>query len=239
MFRKSGEVRWRIWIIGFLSFGISILTPIPTARADIFGADVVVLSQILVNALSQLAELRAILKNGGDTLGLLQSINQGINDSLAMAQTLGIHIDPGLYGQVASVGQGEALISQLFGQVSNSPLAPVQRNTDQAVAEAITFNHDLYAYTDQLDQVGETIKMDSHLVSPGGAGKLTAESIGVLIHVMNEQMRATGQGLKLQAQTLALENMRQKQETEEYLQEGQVLRQQMISAQVDFELPRF
>jgi hypothetical protein len=239
MFRKPRKDQWQTWLIGLLALGLSILVPFREVNADIFGADVAVLTQILANALSQLAELRAILQNGGDTLGLLQSINQGINDSLMMAQTLGIHIDPGLYGQVASVGEGTALITQLFGQVTNSPLAPVQRNTDQAVAEVITFNHDLYTYTDQLDQVGETIKMDSHLVSPGGAGKLTAESIGVLIHVMNEQLRATGQGLKLQAQTLALENMRQKSETEEYLQEGQILQQQMTSAQVDFELPRF
>ncbi|MDR3608455.1 MAG: hypothetical protein P4M08_13890 [Oligoflexia bacterium] len=197
------------------------------------------LSQILLNDIQQLVQLKAILQNGGDTLGLLQSINQGINDSLMMAQSLGIHVDPGLYGQVASVSQGSALVTGLFGPVVDSPLAPVQRNTDQAVAESMAFNHDLYAYTDQLDTVGETIKTDSHAVSPGGAAKLTAESIGILIHVMNEQMRATGQGLKLQTQTLALENMRQKQQTQEYLQEGQILQQQMTSVKADFELPRF
>jgi hypothetical protein len=210
------------WKIGLLALFLSIVTPVSNVRADLFGGDVAVLSQILLNDIQQLAQLKAIFQNGGDTLGLLQAINQGINDSLMMAQNLGIHVDPGLYGPVV-----------------DSPLAPVQRNTDQAVAESMAFNHDLYAYTDQLDTVGETIKTDSHAVSPGGAAKLTAESMGILIHVMNEQMRATGQGLKLQTQTLALENMRQKQQTQEYLQEGQILQQQMTSAKADFELPRF
>jgi hypothetical protein len=232
--------KWRSkWVITALALMVTLVVPIHESVADMFGGDDLILTQILANALEQYSELKSIFQSGSDTLGLLQSINQGINDSLLMAQTLGIHIDPGLYGQVSSVSQGTALISQLFGGVTNSPLAPVQQNTDQAVAEAITFNHDLYAYTDQLDQVGETIKTDSHLVSPGGAGKLTAESIGVLIHVLNQQMRATGQGLKLQSQTLALQNMKDKAATQEYLEEGQILQQQMTSAQADFQFPRF
>jgi hypothetical protein len=216
-----------------------LLLPGGLATADMFGGDVVVLTQILANALSQLAELKSIVSSGSDTLGLMQSINRGMNDSLAMAQTLGMHVDPGLYGQVNGVGQASVMVEQLFGRAAPSPLQPVQRNTDQVVAETLAFNSELYAYTDQLDQVGETIKGDSHAVSPGGAAKLTAESVGVLIHVLNQQMRASGQGLKLQAQTLALENMREKKQTEEYLKESQVLQAQMESVPVDFEFPRF
>jgi len=211
----------------------------PCARADLFGADVGVLTQILVNAISQLSQLRAILQTGNDQLGLLQQINRGINDSLGMAQTMGVHIDPGLYGQIGSVTQMASLLSQLFGPVPDSPLAPVQRNTDQAASEALSFNHDIYDYTNHLDQVGDTIKSYSHQVSPGGAAKLTAESMGVLIHIMDQQMRATGQGLKLQAQALAIQNKKEKDQTQEYLKEGDLLKQQMISTNVDFVEPRF
>ena len=229
----------RRFIVGIGLTLVVSLIPIRDTSADMFGADIPILLNILANGISQLAEMKSILQNGGDTLGLLQAINAGINDSLMVAQNLGLRVDPGLYGQVANVSQGMNLVQQLFGSPVNSPLYKVQTNTDQAVAEAVTFNHDLYDYTEQLDEVGETIKTDSHLVSPGGAAKLTAESVGILIHVMNEQMRATGQGLKLQAQTLALENMREKAETQEYLQEAKILQNQMQSAQVDFEFPRF
>lgn len=225
-------------ILAVAVFGLAALFP-TRVGADLFGGDVVVLTQILANAISQLAALRSILQTGSDELGLVRDINRGINDSLTMAQTLGIHVDPGLYGQVATVSQGVALVEQLFGHAVDSPLAPVQRNTDQTVAEAISFNNELYAYADQLDRVGESIKSYSHAVSPGGATKLTAESIGVLIHVMNQQMRATGHGLKLQAQALAMQNKKEKDQTEEYLKEGEVLKAQMTSAQVDFQVPRF
>jgi hypothetical protein len=51
---------------------------IPPARADIFGGDVAVLVQILANALQQLAQLRNIVQNGQDNLGLIRDINRGI-----------------------------------------------------------------------------------------------------------------------------------------------------------------
>ena len=63
-------------------------------------------------------------------------------------------------------------------------------------------NNSIYDYTAQLDKIGEEIKQYSHAVSPGGAQKLTAQSLGVVVHVMNEQLRATATGLKMQAQTI-------------------------------------
>ena len=69
---------------------IAILCPLSfEARGDMFGADVAVLGQILQQNILQLVELKKMLQAGDDTLGLLQDINRGINDSLRMAQTLG------------------------------------------------------------------------------------------------------------------------------------------------------
>lgn len=209
------------------------------ARADMFGGDVVVLTQILQQTILQLAQLRNILQSGKDTLGLLEDINRGINDSLHMAETLGIRIDPGIYRDLRTIDQTTRALEQIYGHVVDSPLATVQRNTDQTVAEAISFNNELNEYTQRLDRIGEEIKSYSHAVSPGGAQKLTAESLGVLIHVMNQQMRATGQGLKLQAQAMAVQNKKEKDQTEQYLKEGQNLRARMISVNPSFEVPRF
>jgi len=204
-----------------------------------FGGDVVVLTQILQQTSLQLAQRRNILQSGKDTLGLLEDINRGINDSLHMAETLGIRIDPGIYRDLRTIDQTTHALQQIYGRVVDSPLATVQRNTDQTVAEAISFNNELNEYAQRLDRIGEEIKAYSHAVSPGGAQKLTAESLGVLIHVMNQQMRATGQGLKLQAQAMAVQNKKEKDQTEQYLKEGQNLRERMISVNPSFEVPRF
>ncbi len=181
---------------------VSLMAMSPTSHADLFGADVAVLGQILQQTILQLAELKSILQSGQDTLGLLQDINRGINDSLKLAETLGIRIDPGVYRDLREVDQAMSGVEKIFGRAVDSPIAPVQRNTDQTVAEAISFNNELNEYARRIDVIGEEIKSFSHSASPGGAQKLTAQSLGVLIHVMDQQLRATGQGLKLQAQGL-------------------------------------
>ncbi len=210
-----------------------------SASADFWGGDVVILTQILAQTIAQLAQLKAILKNGGDTLGLLEEVNKGINDSLNLASTLGIRVDPGLYKNLRDVGGALSLVENVFGRAVDSPLATSQRNTDRTVAEAISFNNELDDYTRNLDRVGEDIKIYSHQVSPGGAAKLTAESMGVMIHVMNQHIRATGQGLKLQAQALAMQNKHEKDQTNEYLNQASTLKRKMMSLEAPFEIPRF
>lgn len=210
-----------------------------TARADLFGADVAVLAQILQQTILQLAELKSILQSGKDTLGLLEDVNRGINDSLQLAETLGLRVDPGIYRDLRQVDQAVRAVETIYGRAVDSPAATVQRNTDQTVAEAISFNNELNEYAQRLDRIGEEIKSYSHAVSPGGAAKLTAQSLGVMIHVMNQQMRATGQGLKLQAQSMAIQNKKEKDQTEQYIREGNLLKDRMQNMNANFEVPRF
>lgn len=217
-----------------------LFTSFPQAvKADMWGADIPILMEILANSLQQLVQLKAMLQNGNDTLDLIKDINRGINDSLGIAQTLGLRIDPGIYRDLKNVSQAAQSLEKIYGLVTESKLATVQRNTDQTVAEAITFNNELNDYAFRLDQIGEEIKRYSHEVSPGGATKLTAESLGVLIHVMNQQMRAQGQALKLQAQAMAVQNKKDKDQTDQYLREGQNLRNKMIALNPEFKVMRF
>jgi hypothetical protein len=117
-----------------------------SARASIFGEEPAVLVQILANVIKQLTELKSIVDNGKDTLSFLQDINRGINDSLRMAETYGIRIDPGLYKDLREIDQATRAIQELYGAVTDSKLAMVQRNTDQTVAEAVSFNNELNEY---------------------------------------------------------------------------------------------
>jgi hypothetical protein len=209
------------------------------ARADMFGGDIAVLAQILVQTIQELAQLKSILQSGQDTLNLLQDINRGINDSMQMAQTLGLRVDPGLYRDLKRIDQAASALGQIYGTPVSSPLYQSQANTDQTIAEAVSFNNELSEYANNLDRIGEEIKSYSHQASPGGAEKLTAESLGVLIHVADQQLRATGQVLKLQAQVMAISNKHEKDQTAQYLKEGYLLRAHMTELNSDFNVPRF
>lgn len=215
-----------------------VLMPRPSS-GDMFGGDVAVLVQILANALKQLVELQQLVENGRDTLGLLKDINRGINDSLGLLDTLAPYIDPGLYKELKKVAAIAQHLQDAYGIVVDSPEAKVQSDTDEVVAEGIAMNNSVYDYAAQLDKVGEEIKQFSHAVSPGGAQKLTAQSLGVMVHVMNQQLRATATGLKMQAQAMAVQNRKEKTETAQYLNQMQTLQKAMQRNDINFKFPRF
>lgn len=224
-------------IIAFiLAFQLSYL---PAARADMFGGDVVVLVQILANAVQQLAQLQNLLNNGKDSLNLMKDINRGINDSLNLIRTISPNNDPGLYKDWEKVSDALSKIENIYGIVIDSNDSRVQKDTDQSIAEAVSLNNSIYKYTKMIDEVGELIKSQSHSVSPGGAAKLTAQSLGVMLNLQNEMLRTQATGLKLQAQTLALQNRKDKDRTRQMVAGADNINSALAGAQPQFKLPRF
>jgi hypothetical protein len=217
---------------------LALLSP-AVSRADLFGADVGVLLQILAEDIQQLIQLESILSNGQQNLALLREINRGINDSLALVRTISPYVNSGQYGQLKNVQDVLQKFGVIYGTVVNSPDAPAQKSVDTAVAEAVTMNSAIFDYTKQTDEIGEQIKSYSHDVSPGGAAKLTAESLGVILHVMNQQLRAQGVLLNLQAQSLAQVNKREKDHTAQFLQSANDVSQALENSNPTFESPRF
>jgi hypothetical protein len=209
------------------------------AYADMFGGDVVVLTQILANAIKQLIEMQKIVESGQDTLGLMRDINRGINDSLSVIDSLGPYIDPGLYHDLRKTAEIVGHLQSIYGTVANSLNQKVQQDTDSVVAESLNMNNQLYDYSQEMDKLAENIKAYSHSVSPGGAAKLTAQSLGVIVHVMSRQMQAQGQAMKIQAQSLAIQNKREKDSTRAYLDQAGTLKDAMKTKDIKFEFPRF
>jgi len=221
-----------------LALGVSLLFP-ATTRADLFGGDVAVLTQILAQAIMQLQQLRNIMGTATDQLDLIREINRGINDSLHLLKNIDPNLDPGVYRDWENVSLALRRLQDIYGSVQDSPEAKIQKDTDQSVAEAVAFNNSFFKWTGQLDQVGEQIKSNSHAVSPGGAQKLTAQALGLIIQVLNQNLRAQATSLKLQAQTMALENRRDKEATREMLGNTNFLKAAMKSEKAAYAIPRF
>ena len=215
------------------------ITFTPPARADMFGGDVAVLVQILANAVEQLAQLKQLLDTGQDNLNLLRDINRGINDSLNLMRTVAPNADPGIYKEWQQVSDALGGLEKIYGVPVDSRDARVQKDTDQSVAEAVSFNNSIYEYTKQIDEIGELIKYQSHVVSPGGAAKLTAQSMGILLHLQNESLRAQATGLKLQAQAIEVQNRKDKERTRQMLDGANSLQTALANQKPQFQTPRF
>lgn len=232
---KINKKHTRIGLVFLIS---SLFLTAPT-RADFFGGDVVVLTQLLANALQQLAQLRQILNTGQQSLDFVKQLNQGIHDSLRLIETMSPNRDPGLYRGWKQAKDALRELQNVYGQVVVSPESQVQRDADQSVAEAVALNNSLYDYTREIDQVGSQIENYSHAVSPVGAQKLTAQSLGVIVHVMNASLRAQATALKLQAQTLAIQNRKEKESTRHLLDTTSQLSTSMKNQDTRFVMPRF
>ena len=169
----------------------------------------------------------------------MRDVNAGIFDALQAFQSIAKHVDPGLYGDLKKIEDVARKVQELYGIVSDTPMKNSQLSTDQAVSEAISFNNELYEYTKNLDRIGEEIKVFANSASPGRAQKLTAQSMGVMIHVMNQQLRAQATGLKLQAQALAVENKKSKDETAAYMNQSKTIGDSLGSYKFNPTVPRF
>ena len=186
--------------------------PIP-ARADIFGGDVVVLTQIFVNAIQQLAQLRQILSTGSDTLSLMREVNRGVKDGLSVIEMLNPKFNPGLYGNLDTSERVFAIINDLYGKVPATALARLQQAQDQAASESIAMNGTLFQFADQADEESRRIIAHSEVVNPGGAAKLTAQSVAVLIGVTTQVLRTNSMMLKMMGENMALSNRKEKLES--------------------------
>ena len=204
----------------FKSFALSIafvfcLQP-RTAFADFFGGDLPLLTQIVVNTLQQLSKLQDIIGQGQESIDLVKDINRGIRDAMDIMSTMNSTLSPGILSDLQKLEQVLATVEDLYGRIPKTPNAELQRTTDITVAEGIHLHNEAFRYADKVDPEAERIKVYAKEVNPLGAGKLSAQALGVLIHVMNQILRTNAAILKLQSEQLALQNRKEKQESEQF-----------------------
>jgi hypothetical protein len=187
-----------------------------TSRADFFGGDVVVLAQILANAIQQLVQLRQILGKGADTLNLLRDVNRGIRDGLAVIQIINPRFNPGLYGNLETAEQVAAAIQDLYGAIPQTGETRLQEAQDRSVSESIAMNGSLFRFADEADNESRRIIEQSRYVNPQGAAKLTAQSIAVLIGVSTQVLRTNSMMLKMMSENMALQNRKEKLQSQQF-----------------------
>jgi hypothetical protein len=199
-----------------VSFFIVALAIPRAASADIFGGDVVVLTQIFVNAIQQLMQLKKILSTGSDTLSLMRDINDGIRNGLSAIQMLDPKFNPGLYADLTTADRVLAVIDDLYGKVPATAAARLERMQDRSAGESIAMNSTLFDFANQADEESRQIIAHAAVVNPGGAAKLTAQSIAVLTQVTTQLLRTNSMMLKMMGENMALSNRREKLESLEF-----------------------
>lgn len=210
----------------------------PPARADFWGGDLIYLAQILQTAIQQLTQLQNILGNGRDTLNLLRDINRGLRDALRLMRTANQTLNPGVLSDLDNLDQILFKVEELYGRIPNTPEGKMQVLTDRSVAEAINLHNEAFKYANRLDPEAERIKDYAHMVNPAGAAKVTVQSMGIMIHVLNQILRTNAAILKLQSEQLALQNRRGKLDSEQFKMQYEGVSEAFGRLQPTYSLPR-
>lgn len=186
------------------------------ARADMFGADVAVLTQILVQSIETVIQLKSILDSGEDTLNLLRDVNSGVSSGLDLMRVGNPKFNPGVYGDLKTSDEVLRAVQSIYGAVPRGMDEDLMRSQDQSVSEVISMNRNLYDYADSVDRERDRIIYHASVVSPQGAGRLQGQALGVLIGVMTQMLRTQSQMMKLMAQNMAMENRKEKMATQSF-----------------------
>lgn len=209
-----------------------------SAKADLFGGDVVVLTQILAQAIQTVITLKSVLENGKDSLNLMRDLNAGVRSGLDLIRIINPHFNPGVYGNLNTADDVLRALQSVYGTVPQGMDEDLMKSQDQSVAEVISMNRNLYEYADQVDLERDKILFHAQVVSPQGAGKLQNQALAVLIGVSTQLLRTQSQMLKIMAQNMAYDTRKEKLATQNFQENYQGLSRGFGSLPKDARLPR-
>ena len=166
------------------------------AQADLFGGDVVVLTQILAETIIEIGKIEQIIGKTSDTVNILQDMNSGVKEVLRLAETAHVTLPANVYQQARRIDQAANTARDLYGVVSTrSPL--LVRNNFRSGTEALSLSEDAFDYSSFLDNQGELIKRSSLTANQRSATRLTAEALGVILQSVNHSNRIQAKALEL------------------------------------------
>jgi hypothetical protein len=194
-----------IWIsIGVIGFCLALLFPVKETRADMFGGDLPLLSELIVKAVEQIEELNQIISTSRQTAGILQDMNSGVREVLRLANTAHIALPPQVYQQANSIAQASATASMVYGDAPiNAPI--FTRDHFQSGTEGLFLSQDAFDYSNFLDQTGESVKSSAVVANQSAATRLTAETLGVVVEAVSHSNRLEAKSLEISS-TDRLEN---------------------------------
>lgn len=211
--------------------------PAKQARADFWGGDLIYLAQILQQAILQVEQLRMILGTGKDSLNFLKDLNQGLKDAMRLVNTMNRVLKPGQFSDLRNINEVIRELESIYGKIPNTAEARVQSTHDITVAESIQLHNDAFRYADEVDPEAERMKQYAHVASPQGAAKAGLQAQGVQIHVLNQILRTNAALLKVQSETLAMQNRKAKLQSEQFRMQYSELSKSLQDFKPGFDLP--
>ena len=216
---------------------LTLLTPAAPARADFWGGDLVYLAQILQQAIIQVEQLKRIFGTSKESYEFLQQINEGQRQALRIFNTMNRSLKPGNLSDLRDIADVIREVQDIYGKIPMTAEAKAQSTHDLTVAESIQLHNDAFKYADTVDPEAQRIINYAQIASPQGAAKTSLEAQGAMIHVLNQVLRTNAAILKVQSETLAMQNRKSKLQSEAFRTQYDELSNGLAGSKASFDLP--
>lgn len=173
------------------------LSPYKVANAS-FGAEIPILIKILAETIQQVRSLQMIIGTTRETAGVLADMNRGVKDVLRLANTAHVPLPPQVFEAAKTLEQATNEVNRIYGSMPGGAPIAAQRGY-QSGTESLYLSQDAFEYSTFLDDKGERIKGSAVLANQASATRLTAESMGVLIHAVSHTNRIEAKSLEILA----------------------------------------
>lgn len=196
------------------------------AKADIWGADVGVLMQILVQSIQTVAQLQSVLKTARETTAILDEMNRGVKEVLRLADTAHLPLPPQVYETARQIDQATQLAKSQYGIISDR--APLKdKNEYRNGVEGLFISQDAFDYSTFLDQKGESVKSSAVVANQASATRLTAETLGVVLHAISHSNRIQAKTLQIESTRRVEDSAKDAAQFDNFLETQSALRSQM------------
>ncbi|OQW48798.1 MAG: hypothetical protein A4S09_13450 [Proteobacteria bacterium SG_bin7] len=188
-----------------------VITTSGTAYGDLFGGDVAILLKILSENVKQYYQLQQLIKNGNDEMNFLRILNQGIDNSIGLLESLPIKDDK-ILSDLKEFKSAVQKVEGLYGAIPKSPESALQLLHDQTVAESLRMANSFKEYSEVQEKNSRLIAAQARIASPKGAVRMQAETSAEILRSLSQLIRLNTQILKLQSEHLAMNNKNSKQD---------------------------
>ncbi|MCM0606268.1 MAG: hypothetical protein KA715_09270 [Xanthomonadaceae bacterium] len=186
-------------------------------RADFFGMDIPILINILTQTISQVQAISQMLGKAKETVSILEEMNRGVKEVLNLAETAHISLPPQVYEGAKQIDRAVWEARRVYGEVSERSPKVTQNNYRTGV-EGLFLSQDAFDYSNFLDEKGNKVKTAALVASQVSATRLTAETMGVLLHAVSHGNRLEAKQLEISSTKKIQDSTKENAEFESFVE---------------------
>ena len=161
--------------------------------------------KILGENIKRYRQLKIMIGEAREHRQYLRVIHAGLENSIGLLDSLPIE-DEKIMAELVTFKKSLDAVANVYGKIPKSKEALLHTLHDQTVAESLRMITSFKNFTRQQEENSMRISIQGRQASPKGAARMQVESSAQILKSLNQLIRLNTQMLKLQSESLAMNN---------------------------------